>query len=239
MSNGSNSYNNSVALEGAISEVLSFPLFKGLSPDQIRNLIGTGTIHIQKHRDILFHGGSQATHFGIVLSGAYKLSRVTHLGDDAVIHFSSRGDVLAALVMAQENPAYPLTARAMGPSRALMIPRHTYVESWLATPGLVASIQGLLSSRMGRFQSQRVMQRAPLTSKIAALLLQLVSKNEDQEQMVISLPLTRKEIADTLGVAVESVIRIMSDWDKNGIINTTDQEIRLLQPERIIQEMES
>ncbi len=57
-------------------------------------------------------------------------------------------------------------------------------------------------------------------------------------QTIVPLPLTRKEIANTLGASVESVIRVMSEWSKQEIIETTDQQIRILKFEKIISEME-
>jgi CRP-like cAMP-binding protein len=50
--------------------------------------------------------------------------------------------------------------------------------------------------------------------------------------------MTRKEIANSLGASAESVIRIMSEWSKRGLIETHDQHIKLLQVNKIIEEMD-
>lgn len=227
-------YSDSANLNGAITELKQFPLFKNLDSAAILNLCKTGKIQVHAHRDILFKYGEPADHFAIVLSGAYKLSRITHLGEDSVIYFSAPGDVIAALVMPQNAPKYPVTACAMGPSRVLVLEREVYLTNWLANTDLIASVQSLLSNRMGRLQNQMVMQRSPLPSKIAALLMELVAKSENNFEMEVPLPLTRKEIADSLGVTVESVIRVMSDWAKQGLIITTDRHIRIAKPDQII-----
>lgn len=78
-----------------------------------------------------------------------------------------------------------------------------------------------------------------MASKIAALLLQLVADESSADgELEVPLPLTRKEIADSLGVTVESVIRVMSDWTKQGYISTNDHHIKILQPEWLISQME-
>ncbi|MCB0369238.1 MAG: winged helix-turn-helix domain-containing protein, partial [Bdellovibrionales bacterium] len=94
--------------------------------------------------------------------------------------------------------------------------------------------QNLLSSRMNMLQDQKVMMKSPLSQKIALLLLNFLDKETDHGNASIKLHMTRKEIADNLGASVESVIRIMSDWSKKGIIQTTDQQIQVLQVEKII-----
>lgn len=223
---------------GALSEIKGFALFKGISDEVILNLCTNSEIKIHKHKEQVFVFGDPASYFGIVLSGAYKLSRIAVSGEESVIHFSSPGDVVAALVMPQVKPVYPVNVKAMGPSRILLIHRDIYIQNWLKNPDLIIRIQGLLSTRMSRFQNQKVMQRAPLQSKVAAMLLQLVAKDTVENELEVPLPLTRKEIADTLGVTVESVIRVMSEWVKKGYIITTDQHIKILKPEVLIAQVE-
>lgn len=225
-------------LEGALSEIKGFSLFAGLSDALILNLCANSEIKVHQHKEQVFTFGEPASSFGIVLSGAYKLSRVAISGEESVIHFSSPGDVVAALVMPQPKPVYPVNVKAMGPSRLLLIPRDIYLHHWLKNSDLIIRIQGLLSTRMARFQNQKIMQRAPLQSKVAALLLQLVAKDTTQNELEVPLPLTRKEIADTLGVTVESVIRVMSEWVKKGYIITTDQHIKILKPDLLIAQVD-
>lgn len=225
-------------LKGAITELSGFPLFSGFDQNTISNLCLGGEIRVNKHRDLLFQFGLPAQQFGIVLSGAYKLSRVTPSGEESVIYFALPGDVVAALIMPQQGATYPVTVRAMGNSRILLLKKDIYLQSWIKIPDLIIQIQCLLSTRMNRFQNQKVMQRAPLASKVASLLLQLVTKDSNKDELEVPLPLTRKEIADNLGVAVESVIRVMSDWDKQGYIMTLDQNIVILKPDQLVHQLE-
>ncbi|NUM88581.1 MAG: Crp/Fnr family transcriptional regulator, partial [Bdellovibrionales bacterium] len=226
---------DSVALQGAIHELARFALFQGLDHAQIAALCAGGEVRVSRHRDLLFEFGGKANVFGVVLGGAYKLSRTGPSGEDSVIHFSGPGDILAALVMPQPQPVYPVSARAMGPSRVLLLRREVYLRHWLPNPLLISRVQGLLSTRMTRFQGMKAMQRAPLSAKVAAFLLQLVAEDKGGQSLEIPLPLTRKEIADALGVTVESVIRVMSEWAKQGHIQSSDQTIRILHPQYLVE----
>ena len=53
--------------------------------------------------------------------------------------------------------------------------------------------------------------------------------------MTLPLPITRKEIAEACGASVESVIRVMSDWSKQGFINTQDAHIEILRMDKILE----
>lgn len=226
----------SAVLKGVLSELHNFKIFEGLSDQEIENLCGAGEVVVSRHKQKLYSMGDVAESFGIVLSGAYKLSRLNPAGEDTIVHFCTPGDVIAAFIMPQDRPLYPVSSYAMGPSRFLKIPKGVYLEKWKTRPDVLFRMQSLLSSRFGSLQAQKTLTKAPLSVKIAHLLLDILNKCEDGET-VLPLPLTRKEIADSLGASVESVIRIMSEWSKNGIIETHDQHIRVLKLDKIIEEM--
>jgi CRP-like cAMP-binding protein len=164
------------SIDGVISELLQFPLFRELKRDAVLQLCRGARVDIHRHHECAFQSGEPAGYFGIVLTGAYKLARVTSEGNDVIVYFSTPGDVLAALIMTKEQPVYPVSAVAMGPSRLLNIPKSTYTDLWMKDHGLVARIQNSLSNRMGHFQNQKAMVRAPLSSKIAVLLINLMDK---------------------------------------------------------------
>ena len=89
---------------------------------------------------------------------------------------------------------------------------------------------------MAALQQQKVMGKAPLQSKVATLLLHLLDQQQAGENnQMIAIPLTRKEIADSVGASVESVIRVMSEWSKKGFILTNNQKITLVKPEKLIE----
>lgn len=224
-------------LKPALMEAKGFPVFSGIAPEVLEMLCSNGQVVISSHRETLFQFGEIAHYFGFVLSGAYKLSRPTPQGEDAIVHFVTPGDFIGALIMAQPDPRYPVTSTAMGPSRFIKIPRETFITHWRSQPELILRVQSALSARMGQLHSQRALQKAPLSAKVASLLMDLVDRQRDQKELVLPLPLTRKEIADSLGASVESVIRVMSDWSKRGIIQTSEQHIRILKPEQVISEM--
>lgn len=225
------------ALEAAMNELFGFPIFVGYDKKQILELCHDGQIVTSNHRDILFHCGKEAHCFGIVLSGAYKLTKPSPLGEDVIVHFSTPGEALAAFIMAQPRPIYPVSAIAMGPSRFLKIPKENYFTHWKQNPDLILRVQNMLSSRMNMLQEQKVMSKSPLSQKVAMLLINLLDKQSENGNASVRLPMTRKEIADNLGASVESVIRIMSDWSKQGIIQTADQQIHVLKVDKIIEHL--
>lgn len=227
-----------IAKLGILPELQSFRLFEGFSNEQLELLCKEASVKVTRHKEPLLRSKEKADFFYVVLSGAYKLTRPTPNGDDSILHFAHSGDVIGAFIMSQPQPIYPISAISMGPSRALKVHRSNYLESWKNNGDLIFRIQNLLSTRMTSMQNQRVLSKSPLQAKIASLLIDLVDKQPETNDMVkIPIPLTRKEIADAVGASVESIIRIMSDWSKKGLINTEDQNITILKTDKIIELM--
>ncbi len=183
------------SIEAALNELRALPLLQNVPRAEALELCERGEIVTSNHRELLFRCGDTATSFGIVLSGAYKLSRPSPGGEDVIVHFSTPGDVIAAFIMAQPNPIYPVSSIAMGPSRFLKIPRDIYLSRWKKNTDLIFRIQSLLSTRMNLLQDQKAMSRTPLPQRVARMLLSLIDKNSDANDLSLPLPLTRREIA--------------------------------------------
>lgn len=221
-------------LEILYREVADLPIFRGFDRASLGEILAHGHVGLHKHRENLYRAGDEADSFAVVLNGAYKLLRPTPRGDDLIVYFATPGDVIGALVMGRAGSVYPVTARAMGPSRVYILPRSTFERSWAGNLVLQQRLNSFLYSRMTLIQDEKTMARAPLAQRVAALLLQLLERGSGEQEQILPLPLTRQEIADTLGVAVESVIRVMSDWSHRGMIRTNDRQIEILRPDLVI-----
>jgi CRP-like cAMP-binding protein len=224
-----------VQIETFASEIENFPIFEGLKRNEIRSLLECGKMRGTRHREPLFQMGEEAHSFALVLRGAYKLTRTSPRGDDVIMYFSSPGDVIAALIMPQKHSLYPVSAISMGPSLVLEIPRQRYVEAWARHPEMAIRLQNLLFNRLSLLQDEKLFNKSPLSQKVAHLLIQLMERYSSESEGILPIPLTRQEIADSLGSSVESVIRIMSDWSHKGFVKTTEQHIEILQPSRIVE----
>lgn len=222
-------------LEPICNEIKNFTFFKDLNKEKILMLCKGGQVIVSKHRENLFKFGEKADHFGLVLSGAYRLSRPTPHGEESVLYFSTPGDVIAAFIMNRPDPVYPVTATAMGTSRFLKIPRVMYTTQWMSNMNLIMEIQKSLSTRMIQLQTHKSFSGSSIPQRIALLLLELSGKKTYQSLTIheLPIPLTRKEISDTLDVTVESVIRVMSQWSKQGIITSNDHIIQITDFEKI------
>ncbi len=190
--------------------------------------------------NFFFRVGGTAQSFCIVLDGAIKLLRHSPRGEDIIMHFAVQGDVVGALLMNQcEEVIYPISAKSMGPTRIVCIPKSTFKQHWQSDINIQNRLNSLLYRRMNNIQDDKTMSTSPLRVRIANLLMRHLDQESENSNQTLSLRLTRQEIADTLGVAVESVIRSMRDWQDDGTVyRPTDKGPEIINVEKLLKHLE-
>lgn len=203
--------------------------FDGLGQQVVSELLEGSSIINTKSRQVVFKQDNPAEYFGFVTSGLFRLTRINANGQRSVLDFVGSGGLVGILLMSQENSLYPVSVQSIGPGQFLQIPRDTYSRHWLQHPEIVRRVQASTLERMDFFQWIREIQRFGLEKKVACLLLRLCPGEHPE------LHLSRTDIADVLGSSVEAVIRILSAWEKSGIIQVDNLGREILEIERLKQ----
>lgn len=206
-------------LEPALIEKIShFEIFQELDSTMLKQALFNALVKNYKHRELVYRVGDEVQSFCIVVEGALKLIRHSPKGEDRIMHFAVQGDIVGALLLNQSGSVvYPISAKSMGPTQIISIPKATFKEYWQSDVQLQNRLNSLLYKRMSNIQDEKTLATSPLKVRLASLLLKHLDQDSSNNQP-LSLSLTRQEIADVLGVAVESVIRIMSEWYEDGTI---------------------
>lgn len=203
----------------------AYPLFAEIQEKDWPELLEGHRFQNLPHHEQLYSAGAEAETFAIVLTGAFKLVRPTPRGEDAIVYFATPGDVIGGLVMLKHGGRYPVSVVALGASTVLVLPRSTFARGWTRNTGIQLKLNASLFSRMCVLQDDKANAKLTLQQRIASLLLSLLDKRPPSSSTRLPIPLTRQEIADSVGSSVESVIRCMSEMVQQGIIQTEDKQI--------------
>lgn len=217
----------------------AYPLFQGLNEKDLCPLLDGHKFKNIRHHETLYKMGDSAESFAVVLTGAFKLVRATPRGDNAIVYFATPGEVIGALVMLKQNAAFPISAVALGASTVLVMPRSTYLRTWTTNAIVQTKLNSALYTRMSVLQEDKANSMLSLQKRVASLLLSLLDKQPLSDVARLPIPLTRQEIADSVGSTVESVIRCMTELSQQGIIQTEDKQIEILRADKIIELLNS
>lgn len=208
----------------------STPLYRRVPADDLRRLAAATVVKRYAKGETIFSEGDAAEAFLTIAEGRVKIFKMTPAGKDIILEIFGAGDPLGALAVYEDRP-YPASAVALEDTVCLLIRKQDFYGLLEAHPSLVRSLLlGMtrrlveLTNRLAELTGGRVEPR------IARLFLKLTDQmgRPAAEGILIPLPLSRQELADLTGTTIETCIRIMSRWGKEGIVRTDKEGFTLL-----------
>lgn len=206
------------------------PLYRRLSAGDLQRLATVARLKSFRKGDTLFSEGDPSDFFFTVVSGRVKVVKLLPSGKEIILEIFGEGDPLGA-VAAYEGWPYPASAVAIEDASCILLGRAALFALLETHPSLVRGLLvGLthrlveLTNRIAEMTGSRVEQR------FAHLFLKLADRMGEGRGRAtfIALPLSRQELADLAGTTIETAIRVMSRWGKEGVL-TTEKEGFLLQ----------
>jgi CRP/FNR family transcriptional regulator len=211
-------------------------LFLGLNPDEQRRLLGQMSEGRYDEGSFIFMEGEPAERLVLVISGRVKMVKHSPDGHETILAMFDAGQIVGEVgVLA--GGEYPATAQAMEPTTTLSLARRTYVELVRSHSALAWALIEELGHRLQRaHETIRSLAVEKVEQRVARLLLRLAAASGKKENgsVLITIPLTRQEIADMAGTTVETAIRTMSKLRRLGLADDGDTGIRLLRPHQLV-----
>jgi CRP/FNR family transcriptional regulator len=205
---------------GATDVLRASPLFAGLPAADLATLGAAAHEHRLQPREYVFMEGDPALWFCLVLSGRIKIVRQSRGGKDVVLELLGPGEPFGGVAVIERRP-YPASAQAAEASVILKIPQHVIVPMAERHPSIVREMALMIGRRL-RAAHDAVQSLAvdPVEVRLAATLLRLGEREgrRGRRGLTLAAHLTRQTLADMSGTTVETAIRIMSRWRRDGLV---------------------
>jgi CRP-like cAMP-binding protein len=148
--------------------------------------------------------------------------KTTARGSDLILEIFGPGDPVGAVAVYESRP-YPASAVALESTSCLLVPRTAFFALLEAHPTLVRGLLTALTQRLVELTNRLAeLSTGRVDGRLARLLLKLGDTlgQATAEGIYIPLALSRQELADMIGTTIETTIRIMSRWGKDGVVRT-------------------
>ena len=205
-------------------EVLDFlrasAVFAGLPPRELESLAAAAREEPRRAREYVFHEGDPALWLCFVKSGHVRIVRHSRTGKDVVLELLGPGEIFGGVAVIERRP-YPAAAQATEPSMVVKIPAEVAVGLAERHPSVVREMALLIGRRLrAAHDSVKSLSVEPVEARLAATLLRLADREGVRTKGGVELPfhLTRQSLADMTGTTVETAIRVVSRWLKEGIV---------------------
>lgn len=207
--------------ERVLAAVRGLPVFRGLSAEDQKRLAALATVRDYERGDFLWHAGDPADALTVIVRGRVKIVRHAEAGD-VILELFGEGEPVGAIAVYNYIP-YPASAVCLEPVTLLVLPRRDYFELLDRNPefarGVIRELTKLVIALTRKVEEMR---GQPVDTRIAQLFLTLAERmgKDTREGIEIPLSLSRQEVADLVGTTVESAIRVMSRWGREGVLIT-------------------
>ncbi len=194
-------------------------LYAGLSEGQACEIRGMLSRHVNDPNDVLFRASEPAQFLYMIRSGQIKLTTSDADGNEHIIGLVGAGYLLGFDNIGATVHSY--TAECLTPTVICKIKHRDMMQVLAENPKVSLNVLHAMNDQLVQARSLiRVLGQKSSIEKLASFLLSVAPQQADKmPEERLPLNLSRCEIAEVLGLAVETVSRIMARLQRDGIID--------------------
>lgn len=198
---------------------------KELTKEELYRVSHRKTIKNIKKGEPLFDEGEHINGMFCIKSGVCKVSKISDNGREQIINLVKRGDFIGERSLMNDEVAN-LKATALNDMEICFIPRDEVVKGLNSNRSFTMSIlKGMADSLKKTDNTIVEMAQKTVKQRLAHTLLYLDESFGIKENGAINIQLTREDIANIIGTATESAIRLLSEFKKKNLISLNGKEI--------------
>lgn len=206
-------------------------LFYLLHSDDALRIKNEKATSFYKKNQPLFIEGSYPRGVFCIISGKVKVFSTGETGKEQIIRIAGAGDVVGFRALFSEEP-YRLSATTLEESSIFFIKIEDFLELVHSQPELLQAVLRELSKESGeRADFIKAMAQKTVRERLAIVLLVLESIYKDD-----LINLSREDLANFVGTATETLIRLLKDFKDENLIEVQGRKIKLIDVDRIYQE---
>ncbi|MFM2388163.1 MAG: hypothetical protein RL660_2920 [Bacteroidota bacterium] len=210
------------------------PFFDGISQEDVTVLNEyTNQLALNKS-EVLFKEGEAPTGLYVITKGKIKIYRTGSEGKEQIVRLANKGDLVGYRALIGDDD-YRNGAATLEESTVCFIPKDIVLRVMEKNISMSKQMISLLASDL-RAAEQKIKELAqkPVRERVADALLQLKDKyGYEKDGQTINITMSREELANLVGTATETLIRILSDFKKDRMIDLDHRKIKVLQLEQL------
>ncbi len=210
--------------------------FRRLGVDQLHAALGLAHTKSVVAGAVVFDEGQPARRFHMILSGHIRMARITEAGDTTIVLHIPAGQVFGVETIGRET-THQASAIAASACRVLSWSNDLWPMFITKYEGFAVEMFRCLNARADEMSNRIVeMQTKMAEQRIACALLRLIGQTGRKvaSGVEIDFPISRQNIADMTGTTLHTVSRLLSGWEKQGLIESTRCHIVVKNPHRMV-----
>jgi len=194
----------------------------------LKNLTEDRNINIYRKKQIIYSQGNYPNRLYYVVKGKVKAFKIHDDGKELVTELYSTGDFLGYIALLEET-VYKDTAKALEETELAIIPKEEFEELLNKNPEVTKKFIQLLAKNITDKEDHLLgLAYNSLRKKVAEALIMLQKKYNSDQNEVFTIDISRENLASIAGTATESVIRTLSDFRNEKLIEINSGNIKIV-----------
>jgi CRP-like cAMP-binding protein len=204
------------------------PIFKHLSSEEVEKVNEEKTISFYKKGTYIYHEGNRVNGIYLIIKGILKIFKTGIDGKEQIIRFAQPFELIAFRSVISGELACT-TAKTLEDCVLAYIPQET-IFNLVKTNGLFSLELLQLTCRELGEANEYITDIAQKTvrERLAEVLVHLKDSFGTDTENDLKISLTREELANIVGTATESVIRLLSEFKVDKLIEINGRKIKIL-----------
>ena len=202
----------------------------GIGDEALEQIDSTKTCNIYKKGQRLIQEGTRPLGVYCIKSGKVKVFKLGQQGKEHITTILKEGDLVGYRAMLSDS-LYHVSVEALEEVVACHIPREDFLKSFQSDKVLNKTLITELSTEVISLTNVITdIAQKPVRERTAATLVLLntvYSNNGDSNGELSEINLTRESLANMVGTATETLIRIIHDFKEEELITTNGRKINI------------
>jgi CheY-like chemotaxis protein/CRP-like cAMP-binding protein len=217
--------NTSEGFDSFIKEVKSIEPLKKLSEDRETNSY--------RKKQLIYKEGSQPKGIYFIKKGKVKTFKTNEMGKELINGLYNEGDFFGYLSLLEEGK-YTDSAMSLEDAEISIIPREDFFALVYKSPEVSRKFISILSNNIIEREEQLIkLAYNSVRKRVAEALLTLYHKYRQDDQEKFSISISREDLANMVGTATETVIRTLSDFKNEGLIEISGGTISVISADKL------
>ena len=190
-------------------------------------------LQFSKH-DTIFEDGQTPDGVYFLTKGTAKLAKFGAYGKEQILRFIKENDLIGyRSLLCGEN--FQAKAEAMTDVEAVFLPADFFMHLLEVDSKLSFVMLQKIAYELGESANTvTFLAQKTVRERLAEVLILLEQKLGSDEEGFIKISLTREEIANLIGTATESAIRLISEFRNDGLIESEGRNIKIVNHEKLM-----
>jgi CRP-like cAMP-binding protein len=215
-------------------DIDSSSIFRHLTPEELAQIPIDQEPEFYKRGTVIYSEGSRINGFYCVQKGIIKIYKTGFDGKEQIIRFAKRGDIMGFRSTVLRERACT-TAKVLEDAYISFVHGDLVLNFIRQNGNFALELLQIACKELGEANDYITdIAQKTVRERLAEVIIHLKKEFNLDKDNYLQISLTREELANMVGTATESVIRLLSEFKQDGYIEIHGRRIKILNEKALI-----